>query len=411
MRHDGRVMAWLVEMLEFVVFGLLFVVATMAVLWWCSRMYFVAIRKGLRPVTSFVLVLAVVFAGFATSFILVQVADTERWPEAAENAVVLGSVFLLPPVFVTVVVAALPRRNVRRAGARSIPFLFSRTARVIENALRWAGVATIVVGCTAFWWSSWDMAFRLLWLGVLLLATPALFTYYRGRAAALALDRVVELDPRPPVLYLRPFEHERDPFVWVPKEEISRYSAIPITAQTWRVWMLTLEQYLGRAFTHTIGPVVALGNPIDVLPPAGAARAYVGDSSWQEDFRVLAASAAALVMAVGWSNNLQWELEEIRRERWHLKLFVLASPPPRSNRALDRWLAIAVTSVRGVQRTQWSKVVEQLGQAGYVVGALQPPSPGSVISFDEDGYALLLVEGATEPEDYARTVHRHLTTG
>ncbi|MGH3838520.1 MAG: hypothetical protein ACRDSF_22925 [Pseudonocardiaceae bacterium] len=72
-------------------------------------------------------------------------ADTERWPEAAENAAVLGSVLLLPAVFVTVVVAALPRRNVRRAGARSNPFLFSRTSRVVELMPR-VGKGNFVMG-------------------------------------------------------------------------------------------------------------------------------------------------------------------------------------------------------------------------------------------------------------------------
>lgn len=94
-------------------------------------------------------------------------------------------------------------------------------------------------------------------------------------------------------------------------------------------------------------------------------------------------------------------------QHWGSKLLLLFPPTPRSDRALDRLFATLVTSARGVPRTRYPDVVDQLGRAGYDISRLAVPCAGAVIAFD-DGEAKLLTEGAAEPADYVRAVQQAL---
>src|SRR6267142_2081495 len=49
------------------------------------------------------------------------------------------------------------------------------------------------------------------------------------------------------------------------------------------------------------------------LPPDGAIREYAPDARWKERFAQLAADASCIVIAFGESQNLEWELAEIRQ--------------------------------------------------------------------------------------------------
>lgn len=67
------------------------------------------------------------------------------------------------------------------------------------------------------------------------------------------------------MLYVRPFERDNHAFRWVQKEELLQYTSRPATFWS-SIRPVSLEQYLGAAFTARIGPMVALGNPFDFLP-------------------------------------------------------------------------------------------------------------------------------------------------
>jgi hypothetical protein len=60
---------------------------------------------------------------------------------------------------------------------------------------------------------------------------------------------------------------------------------------------VTLEDFLGPEITNRIGPFVALGNPLDFVPPDGAARAYVADDEWPKHFADLVRRARCMVPA------------------------------------------------------------------------------------------------------------------
>jgi hypothetical protein len=123
----------------------------------------------------------------------------------------------------------------------------------------------------------------------------------------------LQKDPRPPILYLRPFSEEGA------LGQISHYAINRGFGEkgTWRSIALvfrfldTYEQYIGYAF-RKIGPLVAIGNPTDGLPHLGAYRIYVGqEGDWQQMVSTLARQASYVLLQIGSSDGLMWEVQYI----------------------------------------------------------------------------------------------------
>lgn len=122
------------------------------------------------------------------------------------------------------------------------------------------------------------------------------------------LDDEIQGDDRPPVLYLRSFEDD------------SR------TAEG-----LTILQYVGHGWGGTysttpeteeeqiatvmneIGKFKALGQPNEPFPKLGASREYARSNRWKTRVRSLMAAAILVVIKVGATRNLLWEIREARR--------------------------------------------------------------------------------------------------
>jgi len=112
--------------------------------------------------------------------------------------------------------------------------------------------------------------------------------------------RVIEADTRPPVLYLRSFRDDG-------KEADILMSASSLKSQT-------AEEQLERLLQKTVGPVLAIGKPGEVLAQIGAARVYVEDERWQEVVGRLMQAASLVVLRMGDTPGILWELERVRRE-------------------------------------------------------------------------------------------------
>ncbi|NQZ10207.1 MAG: hypothetical protein HRT35_23905 [Algicola sp.] len=69
------------------------------------------------------------------------------------------------------------------------------------------------------------------------------------------------------------------------------------------------EENLARAL-KTLGPVITIGHPGDEGGYNGAARLYVADSHWQEAVEYLMQRSAAVLIIVGRSEGLWWEIEQ-----------------------------------------------------------------------------------------------------
>ncbi len=167
----------------------------------------------------------------------------------------------------------------------------------------------------------------------------------RARRAEVALSH----DPRPPILYLRPFQSDRS---WTPEGPPWRMSS-------------TYEEHLARALGR-LGPFVAIGRPGERWPELGADRLYVQDEHWQREVQGLMGRAAAVVLAAGDSPGLKWELQEavarVGPER--LLIFVPPAPGP-AGTAADRQEAYGRFR-RWAESTLPGGLPEQIGSASFI---------------------------------------------
>jgi hypothetical protein len=241
---------------------------------------------------------------------------------------------------------------------------------------------------------------RVVWGGLILLCGASVLGFAREQLEAPGLADTVAADTRPAVLYLRAFQQESEAFAGVAYQEYSRYTQRP----SFTGGLVTFEQYLGEEFAEQLGPLVALGNPFDSLPPEGAARSYAPDEDWQRHFSALANAAAAIVMDGSRSDNLLWELAEITRNGWQRKLFFLIAPESRSGGAFVRLVDALWHLAKGVRIPRWEQFAAELKEAGLHVPAIEP-APGSVVAFDAAGRAEVLIRGADQPEEFVTAVH------
>ena len=123
----------------------------------------------------------------------------------------------------------------------------------------------------------------------------------------------LEKDPRPPVLYLRPFTQDGSSIL-MRAGAINRGMAEKAfwrQASTFFRFYDTYEQIFALCF-RKIGPVAAIGEPTEGLPELGAIRIYVGiDGDWQEMVSNLANKASYVILQIGKSDGLMWEVQHI----------------------------------------------------------------------------------------------------
>lgn len=127
-----------------------------------------------------------------------------------------------------------------------------------------------------------------------------------------------------PVLLLRSFEDEQIP------------DPRPID-----LWQRRYEESLVRVLSQ-LGPVVAIGRPGDDLSFGGAARLFVADVHWRQAVEWLMDRARTVVIIVGRSEGLWWEIQTalnvLPRERL-LFFFPYVDLPSSSTGRIAQWKA------------------------------------------------------------------------
>ncbi len=124
----------------------------------------------------------------------------------------------------------------------------------------------------------------------------------------------LEKDPRPPVLYLRPFTQDGSISLMTASAANRSFGDKGFWRQVNTMlvrFVDTYEQFVSLAFKK-IGPVVAIGDPTEGLPELGAIRIYVGvDGDWQQMVSRLAGKASYVFMQIGKSDGLMWEVQYV----------------------------------------------------------------------------------------------------
>jgi hypothetical protein len=200
--------------------------------------------------------------------------------------------------------------------------------------LRRIGLALLALGVlvgvynwilVASWW-------RGIVVGLVLLGLVWVFdgVLFQGALYGLALDyftkrpeEILEQDRRPIVLYLRSFGDET---VQIKRSILGE--SMPFS----------FENLMVQALWET-GPVVSVGDPMDMKPMFGAARVYLADDEWQAHVAEWIDQARLIVVLVGKTAGLEWEYRQIGALQQSHKVLFLFAPLPK-NEVKQRWLQL-----------------------------------------------------------------------
>jgi hypothetical protein len=139
----------------------------------------------------------------------------------------------------------------------------------------------------------------------------AIVCFKRARKHKIvAAQKLIAHDTRPPVLYLRSFGDDSTAGRVV--------GGGHLLFSGWSLGFSTEEEQLSSVFS-VIGPFIAIGKPGEKLPELGAARTYVNDDQWQDVIAQEMARAALVVLRVGDTEGLSWEVltatQQVKPER------------------------------------------------------------------------------------------------
>jgi hypothetical protein len=184
---------------------------------------------------------------------------------------------------------------------------------------------------TTGWWSVAETILAILALACFLGLMGHLLQRGDRHLATSGAD-VMRHDSRAPVLYLRPFGAEVD-----------------LSAE---------ERTLKRIMDKEVGPLVAVGNPEDALPPLGAARSYERDfagsgKTWQVHVREMLLRSSLVFVVPGHTPGLGWEIAQCREVVNPLRLIVLVCGSPST---YDAFRGIAARS---------GLLLPEIGNAGF----------------------------------------------
>jgi hypothetical protein len=110
--------------------------------------------------------------------------------------------------------------------------------------------------------------------------------------------RVLRSDDRAPILFLRAFGDDG--------QLLNKGGYLTFFTKTF-------EERLAETL-QGVGPVVAIGSPREKLPELGAARMYVDDAHWQRRVQAVMRRAQMVILQVGESEGLVWEVKQALRQ-------------------------------------------------------------------------------------------------
>jgi hypothetical protein len=297
------------------------------------------------------------------------------------------------------------RGRQRRAGHRR---------GLVASVFGWTAIA---IGGTLTLFFTWELIFPSTvprdegwkaWLAVVAITLAvSQFWFNIARRTKEAPREIPPTTAAASVLYLRAFDEEQRPFVFGPKSVLKQYTNQFVAHAPLQrgdpTLRLTLEDYLEEAITAQLGPFVALGNPYDRLVPDGATREYAPDDQWQTRFLDLAQGATCIVVSIGGSSNLEWELTQIRERGLGQKLCLFTSPivPGTDTKILNKLRRTAARRAKTLDE-DWARASETLRRAGFSCGA--NPGAGAAVIFDELGGSALLTTDATSPTEFIAPV-------
>lgn len=174
-------------------------------------------------------------------------------------------------------------------------------------------------------------------------------------------------DGRPPVLLLRSFGDD-DAAI------LSKSFVMRLLRRRTR-----LEEVLA-AQVERLGPFVAVGMPGERLPRLGAYRAYLGDDAWQPFVLRQITGARLILLVVGTSPWVKWELEQVLRNGAAGKL-ALVFPPSSAAVSAQRWNVV----VECLSTSPWGKSIPAGAPEGIRALRLRPDGDVTFVTSNRSG--------------------------
>ncbi len=197
-------------------------------------------------------------------------------------------------------------RELRKKGALRGPAWFE-SPRPTTNLLLFASSRFIYGLASAAQLVGGRVPFSESLLAPLQLASRAIDRRRRSMNSRTARE-IQSRDPRPPVLLLRSFEDD------------GRHG--DGEGGHFRHGFLTFEEIIVGALQMR-GPVIAIGRPGERVPSVGAAREYLSHDIWQQRVGALMRDASLIVLVVGTTPGLAWELARVRELNLLDKLLIV----------------------------------------------------------------------------------------
>jgi hypothetical protein len=186
----------------------------------------------------------------------------------------------------------------------SSPVQLPRTSASTGRKLKFTAVGIVVALFVVPLFLHFSGAWLYLSMFISILITVGVIQMFlRARKFTVAsAEEVLSADPRPPVIYMRSFKDDAAASMPV-------MSGPPGWALLFPKELITEEELVARTL-NDFGPMVTIGRPGEQLRELGAARMYVGEQEWHEKVAALMQSAKLVVLRLGQTEGLWWELEQ-----------------------------------------------------------------------------------------------------
>jgi hypothetical protein len=313
----------------------------------------------------------------------VALCELYRYRKGLQSAIDLFYAFFiftsLAFATVLILVSVIPRKSRRVFGPRHVRFPWYGFMRLLGFSSFLFPAVAFVLWIMGRAESSWILISLVPFVGLAwgFFGMARLFKpYFKPYEAAETIEKCLTEDPRPPVLYLRPF-----------------------------VLDSSLEMKFGQTLTELIGPLIALGNPQDYSPASPyrhAVREYATDSDWAQKLEELAHRSSCIVVEMAKSDKLRTEFEFLRNAGLQNKLFVFRFVSPNG---ILKNLSSRVASAY----VNWEVFSRDLARMGYDL-CKSDPGLGSVITFDEQGQSILLTAEARTAAEFVEPIKAWLSS-
>jgi len=224
---------------------------------------------------------------------------------------------------------------------------------------------------------------------LLALVVFVLLMYVCDRAARaktrISAKELIASDPREPILFLRAFADDQ---VALPLARLGLIGAVLSLGRHRKSFdELLLEE--GTIY----GPVVALGNPNDTVPPYGVARGYFQNADWKKAVSDLARASQLIVLTLHDTEAVWWEVAHVvEKEYAHKTLFVL---PPSHRDAAPNVSALSrlIKHLPALPEATQRELTEADARRDTIAVAINPDGRASIIrsaTFSSFAYLMLL---------------------